>query len=98
MIKVTVTENVGLDLGKIFGDGLLTESKEDDKEREGRRNDSEKKEHRKDRRHDKRDRRQNQDRGQREREEKAAAPEEQVRHSDSVTAGDAEKAARTREP
>lgn len=93
VIKVTVTENVGLDLGKIFGDGLLTESKEDDKEREGRRNDSEKKEHRKDRRHDKRDRRQNQDRGQREREEKAAAPEEQVRHSDSVTAGDAEKAA-----
>ena len=66
VIKVTVTEELGLDLGKIFTDGLMTESKEDD-EREEKRDDGERREHRKDRRHDKKDRRQNQDRGQRER-------------------------------
>ena len=83
VIKVTVTEELGLDLGKIFTDGLMTESKEDD-EREEKRDDGERREHRKDRRHDKKDRRQNQDRGQREREEMTAAPEEQVRHSDAL--------------
>ncbi len=93
VIKVTVSENVGLDLGKIFTDGLLTESREDDREKEEKRDGGEKKEHRKDRRHDKKDRKQNQDKGQREREEKPAAPEEQVRHSGNVIPDEPEESA-----